>query len=392
MQMLQLRISDVNDPFFMWQLDLTEEEFYSLRAEQNLLVDFANFPYKLIELLQKCLAFPANEPAAPFYAQLTVNPQEGSAHLAFIERTSFRQVTQLSLKLKAVESEVLKRKLADLLRNYREQINSLQAQLSVGVSYPSAAAASASAYSTPLSTTTATAGNTGNAFAKAKQSANSTHVHNLATGALVREKDEACAHLNQLYEVTREAKSRIEEENAELRRELEMFSGKFDESQGEVQKANEIIAKLQDEVRGLKAKLKSSASIADDQMNAAEQLRASNKRLQAEYTEVAEKAHNAKIQSETLERDNKTLKSQLEQLEKAIQQRDAIIAHHQRQSNVKDLDRAIRNLDENVATTGNSSAGGIGGIEMGGGATESTNEFSFESTGYVGSRIFDQTF
>lgn len=365
----------------MWQLDLTEEEFYSVRTEQNLLVDFMNFPYKLIELLQKC----ACEPSAPFFAQLTVNQSEGTAQLAFIERTSFRQVTQLSLKMKSVESEVLKKKLADLLRNYREQINSLQSQLSNSLSY-----------NTPISNTTSnmnvnpqTPPHSKQHSAQTGQNGQKVHVHNLATGALVKEKDEACAHLNQLYEVTREAKNRIEEDNSELRREIEIITSKFEESQGEVQKANEIISKLQDEVRGLKNKLKSATSIADDQMNAAEQLRLSNKRLQSEYSEVAEKAHNSRVQAETLERENKTLKLQLEQYEKAIQQRDSIIAHHQRQSNVKDLDRAIRNLDDSnkppaidISLTEPTQISPI----------DTSNEFSFESSGYVGSRIFDQTF
>lgn len=375
----------------MWQLDLTEEEFYSIRSEQNLLVDFHNFPYKLIELLQKCLAFPASEPAAPFFAQLTVNPQDNTALLAFIERTSFRQVTQLSLKLKSVESDVLKKKLADLLRNYREQINSLQSQLSSASTsspyYPQNYQNNQNIYNTPLSTT----GNINTANQPQSQPQTSTpatkpakvHVHNLATGALVREKDEACAHLNQLYEVTKEAKTRVEEENSELKKELELLKNQFEESQGEVQKANEIITKLQDEVRGLKAKLKSSGSIADDQMNAAEQLRASNKRLQTEYAEVAEKAHTAKVQAETLERENKTLQSKIQQLETFLQQRDAVIAHHQRQSNIKDLDRAIRNLDEPTTS----------GVGLNLNSTVETDEQpSFESTGYVGSRIFDQTF
>jgi spindle assembly abnormal protein 6 len=369
----------------MWQLDLTEEEFYSVRTEQNLLVDFHNFPYKLIELLQKCLAFPASESTAPFFAQLTVNPQDSTAVLAFIERTSFRQVTQISLKLKSVESDVLKKKLADLLRNYREQISSLQSQLLGGSSY-SNQNVNMNMFNTPLSTTITPPSNNNNPTTKTQLKP---HVHNLATGALVREKDEACAHLNQLYEVTKEAKTRIEEENSEIKKEFELIKNEFQESQGEVQKANEIITKLQDEVRGLKAKLKSSASIADDQMNAAEQLRASNKRLQTEYAEVSEKAHTAKVTAETLERENKTLQAKIQQLEIFLQQRDSVIAHHQRQSNIKDLDRAIRNLDE------------PGGLGNGGSVlnfntastTGTTNEEpTFESTGYVGSRIFDQTF
>ena len=370
----------------MWQLDLTEEEFYSVRSEQNLLVDFNNFPYKLIELLQKCLSFSVvSEPAAPFFAQLTVNPQDSTAILAFIERTSFRQVTQLSLKLKSVESDVLKKKLADLLRNYREQINSLQSQLSSSnyVNQNQNTNTNTNMFNTPLSTTSATAN-----FTTTKPP---TKVHNLATGALVREKDEACAHLNQLYEVTKEAKTRIEEENYELKKELELIKNQFQESQGEVQKANEIITKLQDEVRGLKTKLKSSASIADDQMNAAEQLRASNKRLQTEYTEVAEKAHTAKVTSETLERENKTLQGKIQQLEIFLQQRDAVIAHHQRQSNIKDLDRAIRNLDEPVGF-GSGSVLNFGTATSTTTTTAGSEEPTFESTGYVGSRIFDQTF
>lgn len=364
----------------MWQLDLTEEEFFGVRAEQNLLVDFHNFPYKLIELLQKCLAFSSAEPAAPFFAQLTVNPTEKSASLAFIERTSFRQVNQLSLKLKSVESEVLQRKLADLMKNYRDQISSLQSQLGNAFSTSASSSNNNNNVYTPMSTATVP-----NFTPKNKDKV---HVHNLATGALVREKDEACAHLNQLYEVTRESKTRLEDENSNLKADLENLRNQFDESQGEVQKANEIINKLQDEVRSLKVKLKSSTSIADDQMNAAEQLRASNKRLQVEFTEMAEKAHTAKIQSETLERDTKTLKLQIEQLEKAIQQRDSIIAHHQRQSNVKDLDRAIRNLDtENTSDLINNNNTTTTNIN-----NTSNEDFSFESTGYVGSRIFDQTF
>lgn len=391
-----MRISDVNDPFFMWQFDLTEEEFYSIRSEQNLLVDFNNFPYKLIELLQKCLAFPVSEPAAPFFAQLTVNHQDNTAVLAFIERTSFRQVTQLSLKFKSVESDVLKKKLADLLRNYREQIFSLESQLSRnGNNQNTNTNMNMNMFNTPLSTTTATgvgAGINGNNKSSPTTASSKPQVHNLATGALVREKDEACAHLNQLYEVTKEAKTRIEEENSELKKEIEILKNEFQESQGEVQKANEIITKLQDEVRGLKAKLKSSASIADDQMNAAEQLRSSNKRLQTEYAEVAEKAHTAKVTAETLERENKTLQAKIQQLEIFLQQRDAVIAHHQRQSNIKDLDRAIRNLDEPSGLSSGTALNLNFDTTTSTGTAVNEEPTFVESTGYVGSRIFDQTF
>ena len=375
----------------MWQFDLTEEEFFGLRNEQNLLVDFQNFPYKLIELLQRCLTSNASEPQASFFAQLTVNSDNTTANLSFVERTSFRQANQLTLKLRAVESEVLKKKLAELLKNYREQISSLQSQLS----NPNTSTNTNILYSTPPQSIY-----TGYVAPQAQAQKENTqttstqstrHIHT-ATGALVREKDEACAHLNQLYEVTKEAKCRIEQENSDLKREIEVLHNQFEESQREVLKANEIINKLQEEVRNLKHKLKSTSAIADDQMNAAEQLRSSNKRLQADYTEAAEKAHTAKIQAEVLERDNKTLKGTVEQLEKAIQQRDSIIAHHQRQSNVKDLDRAIRNLDENILEQSSNIANNNNNNNNNSELNLNVADFTFESSGYVGSRIFDQTF
>lgn len=346
----------------MWQLDLTEEEFFTLRAEQNLLVDFAYFPYKLIELLQRCISSASEQPPS-FSAQLNCGT-DSSAQLSFLETTSFRQVTQLSLKLKAVNDEVMKRQFSDLLRQYREQIAVLQAQLTP---------------LTPQSSTKASTSNNNNIPHKATTT-------KLPTGmnSLVREKDEACAHLNQLYEVTKEAKGRTEEENAELRRENETIKARFEESQQEVIKANEIIAKLQDEMRTLKAKLKSATAIADDQMTAADSLRASNKRLQQDYNELAESAHAAKIAAESLERDNKALRGQIENLERQIQQRDAIIAHHQRQANAKDLDRAMRALDTSnpLETTA---------------TTAPVPDFTFDSTtngdsnGYVGSKIFTDT-
>lgn len=330
-----------------------------MRTEQNLLVDFAYFPYKLIELLQRCIAA-SNEQPPSFLAQLSVG-QDSTARLSFLETTSFRQVTLLSLKLKALNDDVMKRQFSELLRQYREQIAVLQAQLTPPTP-PSTAAQSKK----PSVATTA----------------------KLPTGmnTLVREKDEACAHLNQLYEATKEAKTRIEEERSHLKEENELLRKDLDSSQQEIMKANEIITKLQDELRTLKAKLKSATAIADDQMASADSLRITNKRLQQDYNELAESAHAAKITAETLERENKSLRSQIEALEKQIQQRDAIIAHHQRQTNAKDLDRAMRALDISIPVTEATSSTVPGPVGT---------DFTFDTTtggttgeGYVGSKIF----
>lgn len=42
------------DPFFFYSLEVNEDDFQSLKVEQSILVDFAMFSYKLIELLNQC--------------------------------------------------------------------------------------------------------------------------------------------------------------------------------------------------------------------------------------------------------------------------------------------------------------------------------------------------
>lgn len=54
--MLRLYLSDEADPFALHVLEVGEEEYAALRAEQGIRVDFANFPGKLIGLLEQCIA------------------------------------------------------------------------------------------------------------------------------------------------------------------------------------------------------------------------------------------------------------------------------------------------------------------------------------------------
>ena len=69
-RVLLMRLTDEDDPFFLYQLTLSEEDFQGtftlrgcwlirvnclgLRTEQSLLVDFATFPRKVIELMHEC--------------------------------------------------------------------------------------------------------------------------------------------------------------------------------------------------------------------------------------------------------------------------------------------------------------------------------------------------
>ncbi len=55
-QVLRIHISSETDLFFLHTLEVSEEDFQSLKNEQGILVDFASFPVKIITLLDKCTA------------------------------------------------------------------------------------------------------------------------------------------------------------------------------------------------------------------------------------------------------------------------------------------------------------------------------------------------
>lgn len=49
------------DAYLLYTLDISEDEFHTLKTEQSLLVDFQTFPSKLVELLRQCQAAAADE-------------------------------------------------------------------------------------------------------------------------------------------------------------------------------------------------------------------------------------------------------------------------------------------------------------------------------------------
>ena len=62
MQVLRVYLSDEADLFFLHTLEVSEEDFSALKAEQGILVDFGSFPAKLISLLEKCIASRVQDP------------------------------------------------------------------------------------------------------------------------------------------------------------------------------------------------------------------------------------------------------------------------------------------------------------------------------------------
>ena len=62
LQILRIHLSNEGDLFFLHTLEVSEEDFQSLKVEQGILVDFANFPGKVITLLERCISSKAQDP------------------------------------------------------------------------------------------------------------------------------------------------------------------------------------------------------------------------------------------------------------------------------------------------------------------------------------------
>lgn len=54
-RLIHFEITDENDPYFLYVLDIGEQDFHLLKHDQALLVEFPVFPKKMMELLNLCL-------------------------------------------------------------------------------------------------------------------------------------------------------------------------------------------------------------------------------------------------------------------------------------------------------------------------------------------------
>ncbi|KAJ3056666.1 Spindle assembly abnormal protein 6 [Rhizophlyctis rosea] len=128
---LEIRLTDDSDPFFLFSLDIGEDDFHALRSEQNLLVDFVQFPAKFIELLDLCIASGDDE-FPKFLGQLTTEPSTSRLYSTFniIETNTFKHITHLSLHFIPGNDIAIRQYLATLVKDYKTQTSTLKSQLS----------------------------------------------------------------------------------------------------------------------------------------------------------------------------------------------------------------------------------------------------------------------
>lgn len=129
-QQMSFQLTDETDPFFLYTLRVSEEEFQVLKVDQSILVDFSEFPSKFIELLQSCVT--AADDDAPKFSAGLVSTTDGT-FLSVVETNQFKNLTHLRLEFRAGNDTAVKKYLAKELEKAKGQRDRMQEQLAAQV-------------------------------------------------------------------------------------------------------------------------------------------------------------------------------------------------------------------------------------------------------------------
>ena len=113
---LIIQVTNPNDPLFLYSLDLSEIEYQQLKAEQSLLVDFQNFP----DFITKMFFYCKNDKEDIYSCVLNLGAigennfaTMSNGTLSVEEKTQYRKLNHLILKLQAANDITLKKYLSD---------------------------------------------------------------------------------------------------------------------------------------------------------------------------------------------------------------------------------------------------------------------------------------
>ncbi|XP_056132727.1 spindle assembly abnormal protein 6 homolog [Lampris incognitus] len=279
---LLVRLTDDADPYFLFSLSISEEDFQSLKAEQGLLIDYASFPDKFIGLLNLCIS--EQESDSPrFLLQLSCRSPVlgGSANLSIVEANAFKHLNHLTLRLLEGTDEEVKDYLAACLSFLKEEKQLLevefkktQADLSSQLSYTQQA----------LSEKTRELEKVQSEWTSQKNFLSSRHSQDLMT-----EREKAL-----------EMQTKLHEQNEQLRQELESTHKKT------TQQLQSKIAELEACNRELtERKYKNEACITD---------------LKIKFAAGEEECQRAKQQVISLRRENCTLDTECHEKDRVISQ------------------------------------------------------------------------
>lgn len=125
---LIIKLTDEMDPFFLYSLYMSEEDYQTLKIQQGLLVDFSAFGQRFIDLLFACEKDEKSENPKfqlQFYSKEPLSFDHGHASLNVIEINPFKHLCHLSLNFLPGNDSDVKKYLATCLQTTRDDYTKL---------------------------------------------------------------------------------------------------------------------------------------------------------------------------------------------------------------------------------------------------------------------------
>ncbi|CAG9327491.1 unnamed protein product [Blepharisma stoltei] len=125
-QVLNIEITDEADPFFLYATEIGEQEFHTIKHEQQLLIDFLMFPHNVLDLIRRVSRTFDENPK--FSCSITrVNSHEATFSIS--EINYMRSLSHITLRFRGANDELIKAHLASRVKEYKACSEELQAKL-----------------------------------------------------------------------------------------------------------------------------------------------------------------------------------------------------------------------------------------------------------------------
>lgn len=125
---VHIQLFDESDPYIFYSVQITDDVFQRLKTQQHLLIDFASFPQRLVELLQMCAG--EDTVATPRYQcelQVERTPRTGQLHIT--ETNGFKKLVHLSVQLSQADEAQVRKSMVSRLARLKNEKERLEASL-----------------------------------------------------------------------------------------------------------------------------------------------------------------------------------------------------------------------------------------------------------------------
>lgn len=129
-RVLRVQVTNEANPFFLHSLEVDEEGFQALKVDQSILVDFGDFPARIIELLEACIA--ARGSANPKFLVVLSIQSERESTVGIIETNRFKHLCHISLGFQPGTDATIKGYLAERLLEKRAAFAALEDRFAQG--------------------------------------------------------------------------------------------------------------------------------------------------------------------------------------------------------------------------------------------------------------------